>query len=447
MKIRRSAVLVCMLAAAAEAYAPQFTSNGTAIRRTDAANVKLMVNQAVAPGMLNSQGSVMIQTGSDPAAALQAAANAWSSAPASIVKFAPIETTPAVNNPDDDRSVIVFLDSPENRSVIGSALAVTDIVFLSDGKIVETDILFNPAETFSTNLTPKTFDLQSVAIHEMGHALGANHSNILAATMFQATPPQSNSQVRLSADDIAFLSEFYPAPAAAEAYGTLSGKVTFAGGGPVQGAMLVATDPTTGVTIGGFSAAADGAYSIKVPHGAYLLYAEPADGPVFPGNLYLPDEKVNFGFQTSFYGGLAAPQLVDVTGSQATADLQVTPGAAAFDIQLLGTGSAAGSGDARISTGVSVLTAGRPVDLILSGPGLEGPVTQDMVRLLGPGLAIRPDSIRIDTRISINGVRPLRLTIDVGGRTEPAVGSVVVIRNGAAVALSGSLLIQPPRQP
>jgi hypothetical protein len=447
MKIRRSALLVCLWAGSAAAYAPQFTSTGTPIRRTDAANVKFLVSQAVAPGMLNSQGGVIIQTGSDPAAALQAAAIAWSSVPTSIVKFAAIEATSAVNNPDDDRSVIVFFDSPENRSVIGSALAVTDIVFFTDGKIAETDILFNPAETFSTNLAPRTFDLQSVATHEMGHALGANHSNILAATMFQATLPQSNSQIRLSADDMAFLSDFYPAPAAADAYGTLSGRVTFAGGGAVPGALLVATDPATGVTIGGFSAAADGLYSFKVPHGSYLLYAEPADGPVFPGNLYLPDEKVNFGFQTSFYGGLAAPQLIDVTGSQATADLQVTPGAAPFDIRLLGTGSAEGSGDARISPGVSVLTAGRAADLILSGPGLDGPVTQDMVRLLGPGLTIRPDSIRIDTRISINGVRPVRLTVDVAARTEPAVASVVVVRNGAAVALSGSLLIQPPRQP
>ena len=103
MKTLRLALLVCLWATAAAAYAPQFTSNGTPIRRTDAANVKFLVNQAVAPGMLNSQGGVMIQTGSDPAAALQAAAIAWSSVPTSMVKFAAIETTSALSTATSKR--------------------------------------------------------------------------------------------------------------------------------------------------------------------------------------------------------------------------------------------------------------------------------------------------------------------------------------------------------
>ena len=328
---------------------------------------------------------------------------------------------------------------------MGSALAVTDIMFYTDGRIIETDIIFNPTVSFSTNLAPKTFDLQSVAAHEMGHALGANHSGLLAATMYQATAAQSNSQTRLSADDRAFVTDLYPAPSAAAAYGTISGKVSMTTGETVRGALLVAIDPVTGVSVGGFSSAFDGAYSFKVPRGSYLLYAEPADGPVFPGDLYLPDDAVNTSFQTGVFGGVASPQLLDVTSGQASANIVVAAGPAPFDLQFVGTGSMAGSGDAVVSTGVALLTAGQSIDLILSGPGLDSTVTQDEVRLLGAGVTIRPDSIRIDPRITINGERPLRVTVDVSPRTDPGVVSVLVVKNSAAVAFSGCLLVTPSR--
>src|SRR5207247_4604396 len=127
---------------------------------------------------------------------------------------------------------------------------------------------------------------------------------------------------------------------------------------------------------------------------------------------------------------------------QATANIAVASGPALFDIQFAGTGSVGGSGDASVSPGVSLLTSGQAIDLILSGPGLDSAVTQDEVRLLGPGLTIRPGSVRIDPRITINGMRPLRLTLDVAPRADPTVASVVVVKDSVAVAFSGSLLVR-----
>jgi len=166
------------------AYTPWTTSAGIPLHRTDAGSVQYMVNQSTAAGMKNADGSVIITPDSDPMKALQSAAIAWSSIPTAAVSFLPLQITSAVNDRADNRHVIVFLDTPDNRSVVGSALAVTVASFFSDGSIVDADIVFNPTVPFSTTLAPNTYDLQSVATHEMGHALGANHSGLLSATMF-----------------------------------------------------------------------------------------------------------------------------------------------------------------------------------------------------------------------------------------------------------------------
>jgi hypothetical protein len=427
---------VCLSVSALPAYTPWMTSSGVPLHRTDATNILYLVNQSTAAGMKNADGNVIITADSDPMKALQAAATAWSSVPTAAVRFQPLQTTSAVND----------LDTPENRSVIGSALAVTVASFFSDGSIVDADILFNPAVAFSTTLAPNTYDLQSVATHEMGHALGANHSGVLSATMFYGMQAQINSTSALSADDAAFVNSAYPGPGSADSYGMISGTVSTITGQPVFGAMLVAADPITGVTVGGFSSLADGTYSLQVPRGNYLLYAEPLNGEVAPENLYLTSiqiGRVNTSFQTTFAGGTASPQLVEVTSGRASVNIAVADGAAPFSLQASGTGSVLGSGDFAISAGPTLLTAGQSVDLLLYGPGLDSIGAQYDVRLLGPGLTIRENSVHIDTNTSVNGSRLLRMTVDVAPQSSTMTASVVVVKNSVAAALSGGLLIVP----
>jgi len=423
------------------AYTPWTTSAGIPLHRTDAASVQYLVNQSTAAGMTNADGNVIITADSDPMKALQSAAIAWSSVPTAAVRFLPLQTTSAVNDQADNRHVIVFLDTPDNRSLVGSALAVTVVSFFGDGSIVDADIVFNPTVAFSTTLAPNTYDLQSVATHEMGHALGANHSGVLSATMFYGVQAQVNTPSALSADDVAFLTSAYPGPGSADSYGVISGTVSLTNGQPVFGAFLVAADPVTGVTVGGFSSLTDGTYSFKVPRGSYLLYAEPLNAEVLPGNLYLTNAQngqVNTSFQTTF-----APQLVDVTTGQASVNIAVADGAAPFSLLASGTGSVLGSGDFEISGGPTLLTAGQSVDLLLYGPGLDSLGAQYEVRLLGPGLTLRPNSVHIDTNTSVNGSRLLRMTVDVAPQTSPSVASVIVVKNSVTAALSGGLLILP----
>lgn len=417
-------LLAFSLAFAAMAYSPVRTSTGIPLRRTDAATIRFFVNTAGAPS-----GSM---------AALQAAADAWSSIPTSTVKFLPLELSSAVANPSDGVHTIVFEDTPENRSVVGSALAVTALLFFEDGAVFDTDIIFNPAIALSIDLAPKTFDLQSLATHEMGHALGANHSGLLAATMFYATTPQSKSQAKLSADEVAFVTDYYPSEKATESYSVISGRVAFATGAPVRNALLVASDPVSGVTVGGISNLPDGGFSFKAPRGNYLLYAEPLDSPVSPEHLNLSKEQVDNAFQTTF-----STQLLDATSGPATGDISVGEGAASFDLRFIGTGRAEGSGDVFLTQGATTLTAGQATDLVLSGPGLDsGDASSYEVRVLGSGITIRAESRRIDTRVRINGAHPLRVTIDVAQEAGP-IASVVVTKDAVVVALSGSLVVTP----
>ncbi len=190
----RLLVLIAAIAAPLVPYA-RIMSNGVPIRRAEFSGVQFLMNDQMAPGILNAEGLPMITAGSNPEAALAAALRTWSNVPGSAVRFAPLGRTSRVNE-TDGMNVFVMADTPEIRSVVGQALGVTLMAISTEGRILETDILFNPNIVrdgqrlpFSTNLAPNTIDLQTIALHELGHALGANHSGLLAATMFEYIPP------------------------------------------------------------------------------------------------------------------------------------------------------------------------------------------------------------------------------------------------------------------
>ena len=105
-------------------------------------------------------------------------------------------------------------------------------------------------------------------------------------------------------------------------------------GEPGRGALVVAYDPATGVTVGGLASFSDGSDFITAPRGTYHLYAEPLDGPVRPPNLYPFEQQVDTEFRTAFFGELHAPLPVEI---DTEAEILVDAGAPGFDLRFIGT--------------------------------------------------------------------------------------------------------------
>ena len=420
------------------------TSNGQPLRRSDFAAVRYLINEQTAPGLTNSSGSVTITSDSDPISALQAAMDTWTNVETSNLTFAPPGRTSQETSVADRQHIISFADTRTNRSVLGDAVAVTlPFTISSTGEIVDADILFNPTLTYSTTLENGTFDIQSVATHELGHALGAGHSGLLSATMYYAVRTGNNTQSILTADDIAFLTDAYPEPAALSSFGSISGTITLNGGGAVQGALVTAIDPSTGIAVGSITGPS-GTYTIaKVPPGRYFFYTEPMDGPVMPDQLGSAGTGANVDFSTTFLGGAEAPRSLSLGGGQnAVADITVESGTPALNVQ--GGGSTNVGGSARLFGGATVLRPGQTMDFAVFGKGLDSPaINETTVSFLGSPIAIQRGSLRRG-RTSSTNLPIIIFTVQVPSSAPLGVATLLVRgASSAAVYSAGVKMLSP----
>ncbi len=145
-------------------------------------------------------------------------------------------------------------------------------------------------------------------IHEMGHALGLQHtltSGVMSTGITRGTTKASP----LSQDDIAAISILYPTGSFLANTATITGRVTMGGAG-VNLASVVAISPN-GPAISTLTNP-DGTYTLQaIPQGAYYLYVHPLPPPVSgestPANIkppYDPDGNpipASAPFDTQFY--------------------------------------------------------------------------------------------------------------------------------------------------
>ena len=191
----------------------------------------------------------------------------------------------------DGRSTFGFLD----RFDLDRVLAATS--FLLDpatGAIIESDIFFNTRFNWSTVDAGEPFrvDVESIALHEIGHLLGLGHSAIgetemsgggrrviaSGAIMFPiALSAGAIADRQPQRDDIAGVSDLYPTAGFQSATGSINGRVTKNGQG-VFGAHVVAFNLETGTLIGGFTLTQQGDFAIAgLDPGRHILRVEPLD--------------------------------------------------------------------------------------------------------------------------------------------------------------------------
>jgi hypothetical protein len=241
----------------------------------------------------------------------------WEAVPTATISFQFGGFTGAQPFEDDDRSVLGFQDRPELERVLGATGFVVDVL---SGELVESDIFFNTAFEWSAAAGGEAgrFDLESTAVHEIGHLLGLGHSalgetealptggrRVLAssAVMFPISLGRGTTADReLQPDDIAGVSDLYPSDTHRADTGAARGRIT-KNGEPVFGAHVVAFNPMTGDLIGGFSVNEGGEFEITgLAPGPHVIRVEPLDDADVES--FFDEERTDIDFRIAFHDRL-----------------------------------------------------------------------------------------------------------------------------------------------
>jgi len=243
--------------------------------------------------------------------------------------------TSALPGTDDGQSTIGFVPRPDLEGVLASTSFLIDDV---TGELIESDIFFNSAFNWSVSQAGEAdrFDLESIAVHEIGHLSGLGHSAIgetelgpagrrvvsSGSVMFPiAFSPGTVVDRVLHADDIAGISDLYPANDFAKTTGSISGRVTLAGRG-LFGAHVVAFNPATGDLVANFALDNQGRFSIAgLRPGPHVLRVEPLDD-ADTNSFFDEDQTVELDFLTAFHKRLV---VVPRGGDSGQVEIAVDP--------------------------------------------------------------------------------------------------------------------------
>jgi hypothetical protein len=252
---------------------------------------------------------------------LQAAAGRafarWEAVPTASISFQFGSFTGSEPFDEDGVPVLGFQNDPDMDRVLGATAFLIDTL---TGSIVESDIFFNSLFLWSVAPAgdPFRFDLESIALHEIGHFLGLGHSALgetelapsgdrrvtgSGAVMFPIAFGPGMLDRELQPDDIAGVSDLYPEGGFRENTGVARGRVTRNGAG-VLGAHVTAFNPETGHLIAGFTLNQDGEFEIAgLNPGPHIIRVEPLDDNDID-SFFDPRDPIDIAFRVAFHDRL-----------------------------------------------------------------------------------------------------------------------------------------------
>lgn len=209
------------------------------------------------------------------------------------------------------RMEVTFDEMPAGLIALGGVTSRAGVTAGPDGQqfvpIVRSVVILNRDLTQLPSYSSAFF---LTAVHEMGHALGLQHTMTSSVMSTDVTRAATKAKP-LGADDVAGISLLYPNAKFASDFGSISGQVTMSGGG-VHLASVVVVSPTREAV----SALAnpDGTYRIDgIAPGQYQVYVHAlppsVQSDLGPSEIVLPLDPdgnpipASEPFQTQFYPG------------------------------------------------------------------------------------------------------------------------------------------------